>query len=110
MVRSLTLRSAMRSISWKYSRCMARDLRARALGRDQFVDAGREIFQDKILLGGRLAVIDFLRPFLQRQLDPERLVNRECDVEEIEAVDPEIVDRVAFRRDRVAWNVAGFSD
>src|ERR1700716_1342453 len=108
MVFSPMLRSVMRSISWKYSRCMAG--RLRALGGDQFVDARAEIFQDKVLVGGRLAVIDFLRPFLQRQLDPERFVDRERDVEKIEAVDPQIVDGVALRRNRVAWNVAGLSD
>jgi len=40
------------------------------------------------LFGRRLAVVDFLRPFFQRQLDPECLVDRERDVEKIEAVDP----------------------
>ena len=99
----------MRSISWKYSRCMAGDY-APGLGRDQFVDAGAEVLQDEILLGGRLAVVDFLGPFFQRQLDPERLVDRKRDVEKIEAVDAEIVDGVALRRDRVARDVAGFSD
>src|ERR1700682_2760640 len=85
-------------------------LGARALGRDQFVDARGEIFQDKILFGGRLAVIDLLGPLLQRQLDPERLVDRERDVQKIQAVDPQIVDGVVFGRDRIAWNVAGFRD
>ncbi len=65
-----------------------------ALGRDQFVDARAEVFQDEILLGRRLAVVDLLGPLLERQLDAERL----------------IVDRVAFRGDRVARDVAGFSD
>jgi hypothetical protein len=74
----------------------------RALGRDQFVDACTEVLQDKILLGGRLAVVDLLRPFFQRQLDPECFVDRERDVEKVQAVDPQIVNRVAFGRDRVA--------
>jgi len=77
---------------------------------DQFVDACAEIFQDEVLFGGRLAVVDFLGPFFQRQLDSEGLIDRERDVEEIEAVDSQIVDRVAFGRDRVARYVAGFSD
>src|SRR6267154_3491672 len=106
MVFSPMLRSVMRSISWKYSRCMAG--RLRALGGDQFVDARAEVFQDKVLLGGRLAVVDLLRPFFQRQLDPERLVDGERDVEEVQAVDAQIVNRVAFWRDRIAGDVAGF--
>ena len=84
--------------------------RLRALGRDQFVDASAEIFQDEILFGSCFAVIDLLGPFLQRQLDPERLVDRERDVEEIQTVDPQIVDRMALRRDRIARNVSGFRD
>jgi len=32
---------------------------------------------------------------LERQLDSEGLVDRECNVEKIEAVDTQIVDRVA---------------
>ena len=85
-------------------------LGARALGGDQFVDARAEVFQDKILFGRRLSVVDFLRPFFQRQLDPECLVDRKCNVEKIEAVDPEVVDCVALGRDRVARYVASFSD
>src|ERR1700684_2080784 len=108
MVRSPTLRSVMRSISLKYARCMAGGLGA--LGRDQFVDPGAEVFQDEILLGGCLAVVDFLVPLFQRQLDPERLVDRKRDVQKIQAVDAQIVDGVALGRNRVAWNVAGFSD
>src|SRR4030088_3688185 len=104
MVFSPMLRAVRRSISWKYSRCMAG--RLRALGRDQFVDARAEVFQDKILLGGRLAVVDFLRPFFERQFDPERLVDRERNVEKIEAVDAQIVDGVALGRDRVPRAVA----
>src|SRR5580698_9217902 len=108
MVRSPRLRSVMRSISLKYSRCMAGGLGA--LGCDQFVDPGAEVFQDEILLGGRLAVVDFLGPFFQRQLDSERLVDRKRDVQKIQAVDAEIVDGMAVGGDRIAWNVAGFSD
>ena len=80
------------------------------LGGDQFVDARAEILEHEILLGGRLAVVDFLGPLLERQLDPERLVDREGDIEEVEAVDAEIVDGVAFRLDLLARNVAGLGD
>ena len=73
--------------------------RIRPLGSDEFVDAGAQIFEHEILVGGGLAVVDFLRPLLERQLDAERFVDGECDVEEIEAVDTEIVDRVALGRD-----------
>ncbi len=88
-----------------------RPLRARgALGGNQFVDARTEVLQHEILFGRGLAVVDFLGPFLQRQFDPEGLVDGKGDVEEIEAVDAEIIDRVASLRDRVARNVAGLSD
>src|SRR3954471_16058417 len=99
MVRSPTLRSMMRSIRWKYSRCMAAALRA--LGSDQFVDARAQILEDEVLLGGRLAVVDFLGPLFQRQLDAECFVDGERNVEKVQAVDAEVVDRMAFGRDRV---------
>src|SRR6187401_2432741 len=81
-----------------------------SLGSDQVVDAGAEVIQDEILLGRRLAVIDLLGPLLERQLDPERLVDGEGDIEEVEAVDAQVVDGVALGRDRVALDVAGLSN
>src|SRR3954462_10202698 len=107
MVFSSTLRSTMRSISWKYSSCIGG---GRALGGDQFVDSLAEVFQNEVLFGRGLAVIDLLRPLLQRQLDAERLVDRERDIQKVQAVDPQIVDRVAVGSYRVPGNVAGFSD
>src|SRR6266700_6963372 len=89
---SSTLRSTMRSIMWKYSSCMIARLGARALGGNQFVDARAQILQYEILLGGRFAVVDFLGPLFQRQLDTELLVDRERDVQKIEAVDAEVID------------------
>jgi hypothetical protein len=61
------------------------------------------------LFGRRLSVVDFLRPFFQRQLDPECLVDRKRNVEKIKAVDPQVVDCVALGRDRVARYVASSS-
>src|SRR5437868_13296125 len=107
---SSTLRSTMRSIMWKYSSCMTARSGARALGCNQLVDARAQVLQNEILLGGRLAVVDLLRPLFQRQLDSELLVDRERDVQEIEAVDAKVVDGMAIGRDRVARNVAGLSD
>src|SRR3954468_3699677 len=110
IVFSSTLRSTMRSIMWKYSSCMTARLGARALGGNQLVDARAQILQHEILFSGRLAVVDLLGPLFQRQLDAELLVDRKGDIEEIEAVDAEIIDGMAIRRDRVARDVAGFSD
>src|SRR5258708_6868806 len=82
------------------------DAGLRGLRRNQAVDAGAEIAEDEILLGGGFAVIDFLGPLLQRQLDSEGLVDGEGNIEKIEAVDAEIIDSMAVRLDRVARNVA----
>src|SRR3954451_7718184 len=103
-------RSTIRSIRRKYSRRMQPRLRRRGLGGDQLVDARAEILQHEILLSGRLAVIDFLSPLLKRQLDPKGFVDRESNVEKVEAIDTEIVDCVAFRLDLVALNVAGLGN
>src|SRR3954464_1354732 len=107
MVFSPMLRSTMRSSRWKYSSCIGR---WRALGGDQFVDSLAEVFQNEILFGRGLAVIDLLRPLLQRQLDTECLIDGKRDIQKVQAVDPQIVDRMAVGRYGVPGNVAGLSD
>jgi hypothetical protein len=84
--------------------------RSGPLRRNQTVDAGAQIVKYKVLLGGGLAVVDFLRPLLKRQLDSESLVDREGDIEEVKAVNAEIIDGVALRLDRVAGDVACLGD
>ncbi len=39
---------------------------------------------------------------------PNSLSIAKDDIEEVEAVDTEVVDRVALRRDRIAIDLAGF--
>src|SRR5690606_1785029 len=76
--------SSTRSTIWKYSRrttlSPARPHRGspRASGRlrgHQLVDACAQILQDEIVLGRRLALVDFLHPLLDRHLDAEFLVD-----------------------------------
>src|SRR5216684_4171078 len=62
--------STTRSTIWKYSSLIRRSC---ALGGNEVVDAGAKVLEDEILLGRRLAVVDLLRPLLQRQLDADRL-------------------------------------
>src|SRR5262249_53106868 len=80
------------------------------LGGDESVDAGAEILEHEIFFGRRLALVHFLRPLLERQLDAERLIDGKSDVEKIEAIDAEVVNRVTVRRDRVTRDVAGLRD
>src|SRR4051812_45955139 len=108
MVFSSMLSSTIRSIRRKYSSCIVR--RWCALGGDQFVDSLAEVFEDKVLLGGGLAVVDLLCPLFQRQLDAECLVDRKGDIQKVQAVDPQVVDRVAVGSYRIPRNVAGFRD
>ncbi len=61
---------------------------------DQFVDPGAEVLEHEILLGGGLAVVHFLGPLLQRQLDPESLVDGEGDVQK---------SRLSMPRSSMAW-------
>ena len=81
-----------------------------SVGRDELVDAGTEVFQHEILVRACLAVIDFLGPLFERKLDPESLVDREGDIEKIEAVDTQVIDRMTLWLDGVARDVAGLSD
>src|SRR5215470_8148125 len=109
IVRSSRETARIRSISWKCSRRISP--RSRAPGGDHVVDTSAQILEHEILLGGRLAVVDLLSPALDRQLDTERLVDGKGDVEEVEAVDAEVVDGVALQLDAVARDVvAGFGD
>src|SRR4051812_40422418 len=112
MVRSVRLRSMIRSMSWKYSsrigpESLQHRLRALlAFGSDEFIDARAEIVQHEVLLGRSLALVDLLRPLLERQLDAEGLVDGEGDIEKVQAVDAEIVDGVALRFDGVTRDIA----
>ena len=81
-----------------------------ALGGPQFVDLGAKVLEDEIFLRRDFAFVDFLGPLLERNLDAEFLVDRKDDVEEVQAVDAEIVDRVAFRCNRLAVDFACLRD
>src|ERR1051325_4608917 len=77
---------------------------------DELVDAGAQVLEYEILVGCCFAVVDFLSPLLKGEFDSERLVDRESDVQKIEAIDAKIVDRMTFGLDGVARNIAGFGD
>src|SRR5438128_11119470 len=90
MVLSPRLMSTTRSISWKYSSCIGG---GRARGGNQFVDAIAQVFQNEILFGGGLAVVDFLGPLFQRHLDPEPLADAEGAVAKAQPIDSAVIDR-----------------
>src|SRR5262249_787024 len=113
IVRPARSRSTIRSISWKYSMRIGSRGRAGPSGPlrcDETVDAGAQVLQHEILFRGGLTFLDFLSPLLERKLDSECLVDGECDVEKVEAVDAEIVDRVTLRLDLLARDVARLGD
>src|SRR5436190_4773932 len=109
IVRPAGSSSKMRSMRRKYSSRMPLRTCAR-LGGDELVDARAQVLQHEILLGRRLALVDLLRPLLEWHLDPECLVDGKRDIEEVETVDAEIVDGVAFRLDGLARNITGLGD
>ena len=78
--------------------------RTRVLRRDQLVDAVGEVLRTKYCSVVALPSLTSC-PFLERHLDPKGLVDGKGDVEEVEAVDSEIVDGMALRLDRVTRNV-----
>src|SRR5437588_2054263 len=80
--------------------------RSGALGSDQLVDPLAQVLQDEVLVGRSLAVVDFLRPLLKRELYAEGLIDGERDVEEIETIDLKIVDGMTFRLDILARDIA----
>src|SRR5690242_123785 len=95
------------STIWKYSSRMPA---SGGLRGDQFIDVGAEIAQHEVFVCRNLPLVHFLGPFLQRHLDAERFVDGERDIEKIQAVDTEIVDCVALRRDLLTRNVACFGN
>ena len=97
----------IRSTIWKYS-SRIRDQAVFAATSASMLAA--QVLQHEVLVGGDLALVDVLRPLLQRHLDAERLVDGEGDVEEIQAVDAQIVDRVTVRRDLLTRNVTGLGN
>ena len=86
------------------------DRASRPLGGNETIDPVAEVLQHEILLGGRLAVVHFLRLLLERKLDAEGLVDREGDIQKIEAVDAEVIDSVTLRLDLLARDIAGLGD
>src|SRR5215212_11458998 len=80
------------------------------LGRHERIDVRHEVFEHEVFLGRNLALVHLLGPLLKRQLDAERLVDRESDVQEGQRVDAEIVDGVALGRDLVARDVGRLGD
>src|SRR5579863_8956421 len=106
-VRAAGSSATIRSTIWKYSRRMRR---SGCLGGDQLVDVGAQVAKHEVLVGRDLSLVHFLRPLLERHLDAECLVDGEGHIEEIQAIDAEIVDGVALRRDLVTRYVACFGN
>lgn len=80
------------------------------LGSDEFVDFRAEILQNEISFSIGFAFVYFLCPLFKWNLDAEFFINRENDIKEIKAINAQIVNCVAFRRDGSAVNFAGFSN
>src|SRR5437763_5757409 len=118
MVPAAESTASTRSTIWKYSRRMTPDgqveeaggtRRTRGSGRlcrPQILDARAEIAQDEIVVDRALALVDVLHPFFDRHLDAEALVDGERYIQEIQAVDAQIVDRVGVRLDRRSVDIA----
>src|SRR5947207_15152787 len=110
--------ASMRSIIWKYSRRMkpagqieegggTRGSRGSGrLRRPQILNVRAEIAQDEIVVDRALALVDVLHPFFDRHLDAKALVDGESHIQEVQAVDAQIVDRVGGRLDRRSVDIA----
>src|SRR5262245_29815116 len=77
---------------------------------DEFVDAGAQVLEHKILVSRCFAVVDFLGPLFKWKLNSKSLVDGKGNVQKIEAIDAKVVDRMTFRLDGVARNITGFGD
>jgi hypothetical protein len=80
-------------------------LDAQPISQDQVVYVGTEFTHNKIPLRGNRLQMLCMQPLAERHRDTECIINRKPKVEQLEAVNPEIVQEVAVGRDSAAWNV-----
>ena len=76
--------------------------RSGALGSDQLVDPLAQVLQDEVLIGSSLAVVDLLRPLLEREFYAEGLIDGERDVD---AIIDDLAGRFEAPRDVIAGDV-----
>src|SRR5215813_10792630 len=82
----------------------------RRLRGDQLVDPAAEMAQHEIVADRGPAFVDLLHPLLDRHLDAESLVDGKGNIEKIQAVDAEIVDRMRFRANFCPIYIADLGD
>jgi len=80
-------------------------LDAQPISPDQVVDVSTEFTHNKMALRGNCVQMRRMQPFAKRQRDSECIINRKPKVEQVEAVNPEIIQEMAVGRDSAAWNV-----
>ena len=80
-------------------------LDAQPISQDQVVYVSTELTHDKIPLRGNRLQMRGMQPLAERQRDPECIIDCKPKVEQVEAVNPEIIQEVAVGRDSAAWNV-----
>jgi hypothetical protein len=79
---------------------------ARAIRRDQVVDVSAEFAHNEMALHQSRLQMHCVHPLAEWYRDTERIIDRKPDVEQIEAVNPEIIHEMAAGRDSAARNAA----
>jgi hypothetical protein len=77
-------------------------LDAQPISQDQVVYVGKEFTHNEIPLRGNRLQMRCMQPLVERYRD---IIDRKPKVEQVEAVNPEIIQEVAVGRDSAAWNV-----
>jgi hypothetical protein len=80
-------------------------LDAQPISQDQVVYVGTEFTHNKIPLRGNRLQMRCMQPLAERHRDTECIIDRKPKVEQVEAVNPEIIQEVAVGRDSAACNV-----
>ena len=79
-------------------------LDAEPISLDQVVYVGTEFTHNEIPLRGNRLQMRCMQPLAERYRDTECIIDRKPKVEQVEAVNPEIIQEVAVGRDSAAWN------
>ena len=80
-------------------------LDAQPISQDQVVYVSTEFTHNEIPLCGIRLQLHCMQPLAERHRDTECIIDRKPKVEQVEAVNPEIMQEVAVGRDSAAWNV-----
>src|SRR5215469_2419264 len=75
--------------------------------RHQVVYVAAEFTHNEIAICGSRLHVHGMQPLVEWDPDPERIIDTEADIHQVETVDAQVVEQMAIRLNRLARNVTG---